>query len=166
MSTISGLVNDIDERSGNITGYIVPKGFGISVGYNGVTPDSNTPASPLSLSEYRELATKQLGGIKHDSAKPRMDLVPFEVVEEVAKVLGFGALKYGDWQWFSGFAYGRLYGAAMRHLTAFQQGQDLDEESGLSHVAHAICNLMFLQAQLIHKVGTDDRKKRGSNAPT
>ena len=38
-------------------------------------------------------------GLKFDSEKPRMDLLPPKAISEVAKVLGFGAEKYGPENW-------------------------------------------------------------------
>lgn len=84
------------------------------------------------------------GGAKHDEGKPRMDLVPHLAFKEVAKVMGFGSAKYDSYDWRKGLEYGRLYGAALRHMNAFWDGEDLDKESGLPHLAHATCCLMML----------------------
>ena len=37
----------------------------------------------------------------------------------------------------------RYYDAALRHLTAWRDGEFLDDESGLPHLAHAIVSAMF-----------------------
>jgi len=82
---------------------------------------------------------------KYDSNKKvRPELLPSKATEEVMKVFTFGAEKYGDFNWRKGLEFSRLWGAAQRHQMAFWQGQDLDEESGLPHIAHAIANLMML----------------------
>ena len=82
---------------------------------------------------------------KYDYAKPRMSLVPLKQVEKIAKVLTFGANKYKDNGWKTlENAEERYFSAAMRHLTAYQNGEELDEESGMSHLAHAATNLIFL----------------------
>ncbi len=82
---------------------------------------------------------------KHDLGKKvRPELLPPKATEEVMKVFTFGAEKYGDFNWRKGLEFSRLWGAAQRHLMGFWQGQDLDKESGLPHVAHAIANLMML----------------------
>lgn len=99
------------------------------------------------------------GGTKYDSGKPRMDLLPPIALTEVSKVLTFGANKYGDRNWEKGINYSRLIGAAMRHLNAYNGGQDLDPESGLSHVAHACCNLMMLIHMSEKRGDLDDRSK-------
>lgn len=83
---------------------------------------------------------------KFDSGKPRYDLLPAEALEEVVKVLTMGAEKYGDRNWENGLDYGRCFAAAQRHMWAWWNRQDLDPESGLTHLAHACVNLMFLMA--------------------
>lgn len=83
--------------------------------------------------------------MKFDDDKPRFDLIDASVMLDVARVLMFGANKYGADNWRQGVRVSRLLAAALRHLNAFQQGEFLDQESCLPHTAHAICNLIFLQ---------------------
>ena len=84
-------------------------------------------------------------GRKDDNDKLRWNLLPTEPVEEIVKVLMFGAKKYGDDNWKSvGNGKERYYNAAMRHLAEYAKGNLLDEESGLTHTAHAGCCLLFL----------------------
>lgn len=90
------------------------------------------------------------GGVKHDSLKNPMDLLPMLPLGHVSRVLGFGARKYGPHNWRNGLEYRRLLGATLRHVAAFQDGEDLDEETKLSHIDHAICELLFL-SQFIHE---------------
>lgn len=109
-----------------------------------------------------ELASHKIkGGLKLDNEKPPMDLLPSEALEQIAKVLGFGALKYERNNWRKGIEYGRLHAAALRHLTAWNNGEDTDPDSGLSHVAHAACNLMFLLEFIKYRPDLDNRYKRG-----
>lgn len=84
------------------------------------------------------------GGMKFDNGKPRMELISRVFLEELAKVLSFGAQKYEPWQWKKGFESDRLVGATLRHIHAYNSGETTDPESGLPHLAHAACNLMFL----------------------
>ena len=63
---------------------------------------------------------------------------------ELAKVLDLGAKKYGKGNWKNGFNWSRLYGAAQRHLHQWYSGETFDTESGLNHLSHALCNLVFL----------------------
>ena len=84
-------------------------------------------------------------GVKHDEGKNRLDLIEPEFIEGVGKVLTFGADKYepNNWQKVED-AEDRYYAAALRHLIAWRKGEKTDPESGLSHLDHAACNIMFL----------------------
>lgn len=90
-------------------------------------------------------------GVKHDQEKPRMDLLPMDALVEVAKVLTFGAKKYGDHNWEKGIAVHRLRAAQLRHDAAVEMGELYDSESGLIHTAHKACDaLMELAMRLRH----------------
>lgn len=98
-------------------------------------------------------------GVKHDQGKPRMDLLPPELLTEVAKILTFGAEKYSARNWEKGMEWGRVYGAALRHMNKWWAGQDKDDETGESHLAHAACCLAFLIAYENRNIGDDNREK-------
>ena len=83
-------------------------------------------------------------GVKYDNNKPKLDLLPIEALNEIAGVLDFGATKYGKSNWKGGIVYSRLCAAALRHIFAFISGETIDPESKKPHLAHAICNLMFV----------------------
>jgi len=97
--------------------------------------------------------------IKFDEDKIRMELMPVYTIQEISKVLTFGASKYADRNWEKGFDYSRVYGALQRHMTSWYSGEDKDSETGLSHLAHAGCCLMFLLEFEKSKAGNDDRVK-------
>lgn len=96
-------------------------------------------------------------GKKSDSGKLPWHLLPLDAVSDVVEVLKNGAAKYGDRNWEQGMAHSRVFSAAMRHLVAHQAGDNLDPESGLPHLAHAACNILFLLAYQQRGVGEDDR---------
>ncbi|KKN77099.1 hypothetical protein LCGC14_0364400 [marine sediment metagenome] len=81
---------------------------------------------------------------KFDVDKPPLGLLSRIALEETAQVLAFGAYKYGRDNWRGGVNWQRYIDAALRHIMAFAEGEDLDPESGLSHMAHAACCIMFL----------------------
>ncbi len=84
-------------------------------------------------------------GVKLDAEKDRWDLLPIVAVQDVVKVLGFGARKYAPENWRKvPDARARYYSAAMRHLAAWRSGETLDPESQLPHLAHAMCCLTFI----------------------
>lgn len=84
-------------------------------------------------------------GSKHDSGKPVMVAVPPNALLAVARVLTFGAEKYGrdNWQKVENMEM-RYLDATLRHINAYQRGETVDPESGESHLAHAVCSLMFM----------------------
>ncbi len=100
---------------------------------------------------------KQNEGVKLDTGKPQMDLLQFQAIEQVAAVASFGARKYESHGWRKGFKYGRLFAAALRHMFVWARGIDNDDESGLSHLAHAAWNLLSLLEFVQTKTGIDDR---------
>lgn len=95
--------------------------------------------------------------LKLDTGKVPLELLPFESLIEVGKVLAFGAQKYGRYNWRQGMEWTRLVGAILRHLFAWMQGEEKDPESGLSHLAHAGCGILFLLAYELKTIGSDDR---------
>lgn len=104
------------------------------------------------------------GATKYDGGKPRMSLLDPYALSEAAKVLTFGEKKYAAHNWRKGFRYSRLLDGVMRHINAFNDGEDLDPESGLSHLAHAMCNLMFLLKNTQTHPELDDRHNSISEA--
>lgn len=84
-------------------------------------------------------------GRKFDTGKPRWSLLPEGAVAEVIQVLEYGAKKYAEDNWrFVDDGQRRYYDAAMRHIDAWWRGESKDPETGLSHLSHATCCLMFL----------------------
>jgi hypothetical protein len=85
-------------------------------------------------------------GLKNDrkDKKLRWELLPLREIEDVIKILMMGAEKYADFNWQKlDNLKERYWAAAMRHLSAWKQGEKYDKESGLSHLAHGICCLLF-----------------------
>lgn len=105
------------------------------------------------------MADRTAEGRKDDQAKVRIDLMPPEAVEAISAVLTFGARKYGDRNWENGMAWGRVFGALMRHMWAWWRGEKSDPETGMSHLWHAGCCIAFLIAYEARGAGTDDRRK-------
>jgi hypothetical protein len=95
-------------------------------------------------SEVTILDDEPVRGFKNDSGKIRFDLLPPKAIEALAEVYTMGAVKYPARNWEAGIEYGRVYAAVQRHLHAFWSGQDLDEESALPHLAHAMWGMATL----------------------
>lgn len=99
-------------------------------------------------------------GRKDDSEKVRADLYSGSAYLATCRGLTYGAKKYAAWNWAKGILYARVYAALLRHLFAWWGGEEKDPESGLSHLDHAGCCLMFLQHYHEHPErykGFDDR---------
>ena len=84
-------------------------------------------------------------GRKFDGGKLEYGLLPPLALEETVKVLTFGAQKYERDNWKKVPDSKRRYFDAMeRHIWAYKRGEQMDPESGIHHLAHAMCCLMFL----------------------
>lgn len=116
--------------------------------HHGNTPSPVLPAPPM---------PKLKEATKFDQGKERMELIDPEAMQELAKVLTFGAQKYEEHNWRKGLKVTRIIGAAMRHLFAILRGETHDPETGLQHAAHAMCNCMFLVWTINNKPECDDR---------
>lgn len=117
-------------------------------------PDTATVVGPITVKGT---------AVKFDQDKLPLHLLSTEAMNQIAAVLQFGAQKYAEHNWRKGFTWSRPLAAAMRHITAFNNGEDKDHESGLSHLAHAACCIMFLlEFEKTHK-HLDDRYKASAN---
>jgi len=99
-------------------------------------------------------------GKKFDAGKPSMSLLPGRSLKELAKVMDYGATKYATHNWRKGINHSRVLDAALRHLYSYADGERIDPESNLSHLAHAAVNILFLLEYLeTHKELDDCYKK-------
>jgi hypothetical protein len=96
-------------------------------------------------------------GRKDDGHKAPYHLIAPELLEATARVLDFGANKYAARNWELGMYWSRPFAAMMRHMWAWWRGERADPETGMSHLWHAACCVMFLIAYEDRAAGTDDR---------
>lgn len=82
--------------------------------------------------------------IKADSEKIQFGLVEPSFIKGIAEVLTVGANKYEKDNWKLCDDERRYIDALLRHINAYQAGEYLDAETGLSHLYHAGANLMFI----------------------
>ena len=108
--------------------------------------------------------TRGKKGIKFDSEKPPMDLIPYDALVEIAKVLAAGEKKYGTANWQNGIEMRRLISAALRHIGQFNSGEDLDEETETIHLANAATNLMFAIWMFKNRKDLDNRWAKPKSA--
>ncbi len=96
-------------------------------------------------------------GQKNDQEKPDLSLIPTDALWGMAKALTYGARKYDKHNFRKGIAYSRLIAATMRHLSAFNEGENNDTESSLSHIDHAMASLAMLKFMMENQSRMDDR---------
>lgn len=106
-----------------------------------------------------EITTME-NALKYDSDKPPISLIPRSALLGAANVLNFGKQKYAAHNWRKGMEWSRLIDATLRHLMAFNEGEDKDSESNLNHLHHALVDIMFLCEYYDSKLGKDDRFKK------
>ena len=104
-------------------------------------------------------------GLRFNKGKLRYDLVHPKAHEDMVKVLTIGAEKYFDRNWENGFSWSSVIASLKRHIAAFEAGEDYDPESGELHMAHAACNIHFLNAFYYIFPQGDDRPKRFLKIP-
>ena len=103
-------------------------------------------------------------GVKTDLDKRRYSLLPPKTLDEVVDVLEFGSKKYASNNWmYVENARTRYYDATLRHINAWWYGEQIDGETGLHHLAHAVCCLLFLMwfdlnKEVEHGADTDTQR--------
>jgi len=102
--------------------------------------------------------------VKVDQEKLRWDLIPWEQLEDVAWVFDIGCRSREPNDWQKGMSWSRYFSATMRHLMAYWwKGENLDPDTGKSHLAHAIASLLILMWYDDNAVGVDNRPKPAEN---
>jgi hypothetical protein len=127
--------------------------------------DPEIPAAWAALMVEPAIAINlPIEGRKDDADKNRIDLLPFDALEEVAEIMTLGARKYADRNWESGINYNRLFRAALGHLWAWWMRRDdgkgpgNDKETGRTHLAHAACCVLFLLTFELRKMTKFDNR--------
>lgn len=87
----------------------------------------------------------------------RYDLLPGKSLELLARLYGRGAGKYEDRNWERGYDWSLSFAALQRHIWQFWNGEDLDEEMGMPHVACAIFHAFALLEFMDEHPEFDDR---------
>lgn len=82
--------------------------------------------------------------MKNSKNKTRWNIVPFEIIEQIAEILTYGAERYGDNTW-KNVDKKLWYDAMMRHVAEYSKGKKYnDKDWNHHHLMHAICNAMFI----------------------
>jgi len=96
-------------------------------------------------------------GARYNNNKPKLSLIPFSTLADEARVWEYGAKKYAAHNWMRGMDWSIPFECLMRHMAAWQAGEENDQESGLPHLAHAMCNLRMLTLYAKTYPAGDDR---------
>ena len=108
-------------------------------------PPSATITHMPDLDRLAEKLKPPSGATKFDDGKARWDLLPQRPVRLLVDVLTFGARKYAPHGWkYVPNGRERYFAALLRHINAWREGETVDADSGIHHLAHAMCNLVFL----------------------
>lgn len=114
--------------------------------------------------EVREAAKQAATGYPDDNpktvygeAKFRISDTPINSIRLLGLVHNNGAEKYGTLNWRKHTVSASVYyNAAWRHMAAWYEGDDLDPESGLPHLAHVMaCMSIILDAEKFGKLNDD-----------
>jgi hypothetical protein len=99
------------------------------------------------------------------AAKPGVFLVPPLAILEMGRVFVLGAKKYGPYNWRGEkVSYSTYYNAAHRHLAMSLDGENLDPESGVSHLAHVMCCMAIIVDASACGMLIDDRPMEGATS--
>ena len=83
--------------------------------------------------------------INADLGKPRVPLVPLEIIKDIARIREYGLAKYGDAESWKSVEVERYRDALFRHLISYiENPTGIDDESGMPHLWHVACNVAFL----------------------
>ena len=112
------------------------------------TPEYKAAAAAIRPEGYQfhTEAADENRSLRYNNGKPDYSLIPMAALAEVAKVLEYGASKYERGNWLKPTSWEVSFACLQRHMSAWQAGEDNDDESGRSHIAHAACNLI----QMLH----------------
>lgn len=133
-SVYKDIISLVNELNGKIGGVVDENGDLLYIGEAGKVKKARVPKQ----------ATDDDQSAKADKGKLELSLVNPELVKAVAEVRMYGTEKYGDSENWRKVEPKRYVDALYRHLLAYIEGNEVDEESGLSHLAHMACNLSFL----------------------
>jgi len=98
--------------------------------------------------------------------KTPLGLIPPYAMEQTALAHKLGAEKYGPFNWRdTGVCVSTYINAIMRHINAFRDGENLDPESGISHLAHIACSCNILLDADYCDTLQDDRNIAPQNFP-
>lgn len=113
------------------------------------------------MDKCETLSTFESGAVRSSAVgKAPISQLDAELLRQTALVMEFGERKYDRGNWRKGIPYNRCLDSLFRHILSFKEGETLDAESGLHHLAHAAANIQFLlRYEADNRTDLDDRDK-------
>ena len=96
------------------------------------------------MGEFGKVHKSKTGSMRYNEGKPEVSQLDPRFIMDLADLMTVSAKKYGKFNWAKGQEYHTPFDSCMRHLFKFMSGENLDPESGKSHLMHAAANLMIL----------------------
>lgn len=102
--------------------------------------------------------------LTYDDGKEPLSRLPWAGIDSMSRVQAYGNSKYNDFENYrKGLEVSRNLSCAIRHIRDFMNGEDMDRESGESHLGHAMCRLAFVLQNIHDNVAIDDRYTKRPN---
>ena len=114
------------------------------------------PAAGVPYHPENQFASPAPGGLRHDTGKVRLDLLPPEWIWGLGQVMTAGAAKYEARNWEKGMAWSKVLGPMLRHVYKWMSGEMYDVETGCHHLAMVAWNALALMSYQIRLSGNDD----------
>lgn len=114
---------------------------------------------PKTLREQIDEAKKTVPerALRYNTEKLPLDELDPLFLEEMFAVIQYGQKKYARMNWMKGAPASQYFGCIMRHLLKWYKGEDIDEESGCTHLGHIACNVMMAMYSMRKDTALDDR---------
>lgn len=119
--------------------------------------DKQLELSVIAQEIERKKAEGEAEAMRFNDGKVEWSLVDFKSIEPMVRVLEYGSEKYSKDNWKKGMDVTKMMESLLRHSFSFLSGETEDQESGISHIGHVMCNAMFIQWMLENKPERDDR---------
>lgn len=113
----------------------------------------------VSVSKMDITKIEKTEGVKNDNGKPDLAQIPTEALESIARAFMDGEKKYGRYNFKKGMDWSKLISAVLRHMRAFNKGEDYASDSKLHHLGHAGAGICILLDYYHNNLGTDNRFK-------
>lgn len=103
---------------------------------------------------------------KQDAGKPKLSLVPTQIIRDIAEVREYGNQKYKSKDNWQNVEKQRYIDALYRHLLSYIDDPDgVDEESGIRHYKHIACNMAFICEMEAKRHESEETKGDQANLP-